>query len=82
MEEVDEKRTPNPRSIADTIPKGLANSNVILIRITTRDKNAVACINKLILRDKFYYLRLSKFSLDTKSMTPLKKTIQNRTIKY
>lgn len=73
MEEVDEKRTPNPRSIADTIPKGLANSNVILIRITTRDKNAVACINKLILRDKFYYLRLSKFSLDTKSMTPLKK---------
>lgn len=73
MEEVDEKRTPNPRSIADTIPKGLANSNVILIRITTRDKNAVVCINKLILRDKFYYLRLSKFSLDTKSMTPLKK---------
>lgn len=75
MEEVDEKRTPNPLSIADTIPNGLAKStcNVILIRITTRDKVAVACINEFIFWNKFHYLRMKEFPLDTKSMTPLKK---------
>lgn len=80
MEEVDEKRT--PRSIVDTIPKGLANANVILFRITTRDKVAVSCINEFILRNKFLYLCLSEFPLDTKLMTPLKKNLQNRRIKY
>lgn len=41
MEEVDEERMPNPISIADAIPNGLAKANLILIRMTTEDKVVV-----------------------------------------
>lgn len=41
MKEADEKWTPNPISIADTIPNGLAKNNLIL-----RDCVAVGCIDE------------------------------------
>lgn len=41
MEEVDEERMPNSISIVDAISNGLAKANLILIRITTKDKVVV-----------------------------------------
>lgn len=48
-------RMPNPISIVNTKPDGLAKANPILIRITTKDKVAVTCKNEFILRDKLHH---------------------------
>lgn len=50
-------RMPNPISIVNTKPDGLAKANLILVRIRTKDKVVVACINKFILKNKFQYIK-------------------------
>lgn len=44
------------KKIAD--PDCLGEANSILIRITTKLKAAVACLNEFILRNKFHYFCL------------------------
>lgn len=61
-----EKRTPNQILIAKIKPDGLAKANLILIKITTKDKVVVACIDELNSNIWEHFFNLTKLFIEMK----------------